>query len=540
MRSQENTPSDSKRRFFFYGIRGGILATAILYIGTSLLALPFPPVLIFQLLISPVPGSIQSVVVETFLEYAKYTAFVFSAGIYVVIYGLLGILIGFVFRRNLQTKRNSALAITTAIPTAIALAFDAMLTSTSSGLASSTGWLISGVLIVAANLVFASDFVQQVQSHMQVQQMTQPGSTVLLSRRGFLKKAAIAAAVLIVAGIAARVGLDIFSGQPVVSSGTVIPVDTPPSETNPQDLPAVFRDARISDLVGSEVTDSRVFYRVDIDPIPPQLNLDQWSLKITGKVNNPITLNKDSLMALPAKDEYSTLECVSNTINPPAALISNAKWTGTSLAALLNQAGLTSDAKYVVFHSADGYTVGIPLDRAIRPEALLAYKMNDAPLPNEHGFPLRAILPGIYGMMNAKWITEIEVVDYAYLGYWQDRGWSNDARINTTSLIYYPSPQAQVSDPIPIAGIAFAGDRGISKVEVSVDGGKTWNPATLKTPLSPYSWVLWAYTWTPTNKGSTTVTVRAYDGAGNVQTPFAEQPFPNGASGLHSIQVTVT
>ena len=540
MRSQENTLSDSKRRFFLCGLRGGILATAVLFIGTSILALPFPPVVIFQLLISPVPGSIQSVVVETFLEYAKYAAFVVSAVIYVGIYGLLGILIGFLFRRDLQTKRNSALIVTTAIPSAVALAFDALLTSTSSGLASSTGWLISSVLIVAANLIFAGDFVQQVQSHMQVQQMTQAGPTGLLSRRGFLKKAVIAAAVLIVAGFAARVGLDIFSGQPVVSSGTVIPVDSPPSETNPQDLPVVFRDARINNLVGSEVTDSRVFYRVDIDPIPPQLNLDQWSLKITGKVNNAITLNKDGLMALPAKDEYATLECISNTINPPAALISNAKWTGVSLAALLNQAGLTSDAKYVVFHCADGYTVGIPLDRAIRPEALLAYKMNDEPLSNEHGFPLRTIVPGIYGMMNAKWITEIEVVDYAYLGYWQNRGWSNDARIKTTSLIYYPSPQTQVSEPIPIAGIAFAGDRGISKVEVSVDGGRTWNLATLKTPRSPYSWVLWAYAWTPVNKGSTTVTVRAYDGTGTVQNAFAEQPFPNGASGLHSIQVTVT
>src|SRR5208283_2783678 len=399
--------------------------------------------------------------------------------------------------------------------------------------------LISGVLIVAANLIFASDFVQQVRSHMQVQQMTQAGPTGLLTRRGFLKKAVIAAAVLIVAGVAARVGLDIFSGQPVVSSGTVIPVDSPPSETNPQGLPAVFLDARISDLVGSEVTDSRVFYRVDIDPIPPQLNLDQWSLMITGKVTNSITLDKDSLMALPAKDEYSTLECVSNTINPPAALISNAKWTGTSLAALLNQTGLTSDAKYVVFHSADGYTVGIPLDRAMRPEALLAYKMNDAPLPNEHGFPLRAILPGIYGMMNAKWITEIEVVDQVYLGYWQERGWSNDARIKTTSIIYYPPPNARVNGTTPIAGVAFAGDRSISKVEVSVDGGNTWNEAILKQPRSTYSWVLWAYEWSPTATGTVNIIARAYDGKGQLQERSVVQPFPDGASGYQSNQVTV-
>ena len=207
MRSQDNTLSDSKRKFFFYGLRGGILATAVLFIGTSILALPFPPVVIFQLLISPVPGSIQSVVVETFLEYAKYTAFVVSSVIYVGIYGLLGVLIGFLFRRNLQTKRNSVLAITTAIPSAVALAFDALLTSTSSGLASSTGWLISGVLIVAANVIFASDFVQQVQSRMQVEQTTQVEPKGLLSRRGFLKKVVVAAAVLIVAGVATPWGL---------------------------------------------------------------------------------------------------------------------------------------------------------------------------------------------------------------------------------------------------------------------------------------------------------------------------------------------
>ena len=523
-----------------YGLRGGILATTVLFIGTSILALPFPPVVVFQFLISLVPGSVQSVVVETFLEYAKYAVFVASAAVYASIYGLLGILIGSLFPRNLQTKRDNALAVTTAIPSAIALAFDAILTSTSSGLSSPTGWLISGAVIVAANLIFASDFVQQVKSHMQVQQMAPLGPTGSQSRRGFLKNILIAAAVLMVAGFAARVGLALFSGQPLVSSGTVIPVNGPPNKTNPSDLPVVFTDARISSLVGSELTDNRVFYRVDIDPIPPQLDLGQWSVKITGKVRNSIVLDMDGLMALPAKDEYSTLECISNTINPPAALISTAKWTGVSLAALLNQAGPGSDAKYVVFHCADGYTVGIPIDRAIGPEALLAYKMNDELLPREHGFPLRTIVPGIYGMMNAKWITEIEVVDYAYLGYWQDRGWSNDARIRTTSLIYYPSPQAQIGGPIPIAGIAFAGDRGVSKVEVSVDGGRTWNLATLKMPRSPYSWVLWAYAWTPANKGSTTVTVRAYDGMGVVQDAFAEQPFPNGASGLHSIQVTVS
>jgi len=246
------------------------------------------------------------------------------------------------------------------------------------------------------------------------------------------------------------------------------------------------------------------------------------------------------MMRLPAKSQYTTLECISNTINPPGALISNAKWTGVPLATILDQAEVSADAKYVVFRCGDGYTVGIPLDRAMRPEAMLAYRMNDEVLPNEHGFPLRAVVPGIYGMMNAKWITEIEVVDYVYFGYWQQRGWSNDAKIKTMAIIHYPPEGAQISGPTPIAGLAFAGDRGISRVEVSVDGGNTWNEAIVKKPDSPYSWVLWAYEWVPKSSGTFTILARAYDGTGRPQESKITSPFPEGASGYHVIQVTAT
>jgi hypothetical protein len=243
---------------------------------------------------------------------------------------------------------------------------------------------------------------------------------------------------------------------------------------------------------------------------------------------------------MPPTDQYATLECVSNTINPPGALISNGKWTGIPLATILNQAGLTSDAIYIIFHCAEGYTVGIPKERALEPGALLAYDLNDAPLPPEHGFPLRAVIPGLYGMMNAKWITEIEASDSVYLGYWQERGWTNDAMIKTTSIIYYPSDGATVNSSLPIAGVAFAGDRGISKVEVSTDGGNTWDTAQLKPPKSPYSWVLWAYQWTPTTTGTQTIVVRATDGTGQLQDSAQNQPFPNGATGYNSIEVNVT
>jgi DMSO/TMAO reductase YedYZ molybdopterin-dependent catalytic subunit len=543
--SKESPLSSSLRRSFFYGLASGIVATLLLFVGSSLFALPFPPEAIFQLLIAPVPGAIESIVVETLQEYAKYSGFVFSSAMYAVMYALLSVLIVYVFGRGPRVKRLDAMIAAVAAPSLIAVGLDALLSARSSALTSATGWLISVLLVLGANLVYAGSFVPRVwpATTMRARAKAKPISS--MARRGFLKSAVIVAAVLVIGGVIAKVGLNLFSGQPLVSSGTSIPVNNQQSvttfqnETASQELPTIFQDERIRDLVNSEITDNRVFYRVDIDPIPPQLNFDQWSLKITGKVNSPFTINKDSLMAMQTNDEYVTLECVSNTINPPGALISNAIWTGVPLPFVLNQAGVASDAKYVVFHCADGYTVGIPLDRAMKSDALLAYKMNDQLLPTGHGFPLRAIVPGIYGMMNAKWVTEIELVDYVYLGYWQERGWSNDARIKTTSIIYYPSAQAEVSGTIPIAGVAFAGDRGISKVEVSADGGSTWNEATLKKSLSPYSWVLWAYEWNPSIKGSATIIVRAYDGAGTVQDPTSVQPFPNGASGYNQIQVAV-
>jgi DMSO/TMAO reductase YedYZ molybdopterin-dependent catalytic subunit len=142
--------------------------------------------------------------------------------------------------------------------------------------------------------------------------------------------------------------------------------------------------------------------------------------------------------------------------------------------------------------------------------------------------------------MNAKWITEIEVTDQVYLGYWQERGWSNDARIKTTSIIYNAPSNVQMNSSTPIAGVAFAGDRGISKVEVSVDGGSTWNEATLKPPRSPYAWVLWAYDWKPTAAGTANIVVRATDGKGQLQDSTVTQSFPDGASGYPSAQVTVS
>ena len=429
-----------------------------------------------------------------------------------------------------------------AVPTVIGLGLQLELANAFPAISSLYGWILAGILVIAVNLIYTKTVINYTTIAPAAVTMNQtPTAAIPSVRRGFLKKAVIAAAVLVFAGVAAKIGLSILSNQPVVTSGTAVPINPsgPIIPTLPSGAPDIFSDPRISNLVASEVTDSRVFYRVDINPIPPQLDFDKWTLNLHGKVNTAQTLDKNSLLQLATVDQYATLECVSNSIYPPGGLISNAKWTGVPLATLLKQAGLLADSNYVVFRCADGYTVGIPIARALEPGALLAYKMNDAMLPNEHGFPLRAIVPGIYGMMNAKWITEIEVTDQVYLGYWQERGWSNDARIKTTSIIYYPTNNVQMNGSTPIAGVAFAGDRGISKVEVSVDGGSTWNEATLKPPRSPYAWVLWAYDWKPTATGTANIVVRATDGKGQLQDPTVTQSFPDGASGYSSVQVPV-
>ena len=535
------------RKFFVGGLFGGILATVILFVATEFLGFPFPPLAIFQALISPVPGSIQSVMVDTFREYAKYSAFVASSAIYAIMYSLIAVGLAFVFKGDLHAKVKEATLVGVGVPTVIGLGLQLDLANAFPAVSSLYGWVLAGILVVAVNLIYAKTVINYTTiAPAAVTAKQTPKTAVSSVRRGLLKKAVVAAAVLVFAGVAAKIGLSILSNEPVVTSGTAVPINpsggqtiTTSSSGASSGVADIFSDPRISDLVASEVTDNRIFYRVDINPIPPQLDFDTWTLNLHGKVNNPQTLDKNSLLQEATVDEYATLECVSNTIDPPGGLISNAKWTGVPLATLLKQAGLLSDSNYVIFRAADGYSVGVPIARALEPGALLAYKMNDAMLPNEHGFPLRAIVPGIYGMMNAKWITDIEVTDQVYLGYWQDRGWSNDARIKTTSIIYNPPGSVTVNSSTPIAGVAFAGDRGINKVEVSVDGGNTWNEATLKPPRSPYSWVLWAYYWKPTATGTANIVVRATDGQGQLQDPTPTQSFPDGASGYSSAQVTV-
>jgi DMSO/TMAO reductase YedYZ molybdopterin-dependent catalytic subunit len=354
-------------------------------------------------------------------------------------------------------------------------------------------------------------------------------------RREFIEKGIIG----IVALVGAAIGLTslggIFSSSQIAPSGGGQPIDL-------QDAPAIFRDPRLSTLVDSEVTPNNDFYRVAIDIFDPTVDVSSWSLQVSGLVNNPKTYHIQDIQALPKASQYTTFECVSNEVN--GNLISNALWDGVKISDLLADVGGIQDgALYVVFYSVDGYSVGIPLSKAMMDDSLLAYSMNGVQLPVSHGYPLRAVIPGLYGMMSAKWIKQIAVAGEVYQGYWQTRGWSNDGTIFTEAFIALPRAGqvslSQNSGSIIVGGYAFAGERGISKLEVSFDNGKTWQEAQLKKPLSNRTWTLWAYEWTPPGTGNYQVIARATDGAGEVQTSNSTPTFPNGATGYAAISLQV-
>lgn len=289
-----------------------------------------------------------------------------------------------------------------------------------------------------------------------------------------------------------------------------------------------------------EITTAEDHYVVDINFVQPSVSVDGWSLKVTGLVDSPLDLSFDELQrSFPVVEEYSVLTCISNEIG--GDLVGHSLWGGVRLADLLAEAGVDDGAVDVVLHADDGYTDSIPIEIARDPSVIVAVSQNREPLTQEHGFPCRLRVPMIYGMKNVKWLREIEVVDSDYQGYWMQRGWSDEAIIHTQSRIDVAGQdrKAAVGQPAWIAGVAWAGGRGISKVEVSTDGGSTWQEAMLKDPVSRYSWTLWAYEWEPARKGTFEVVCRATDGDGETQTTAIAPPHPAGSTGLHRVSVKV-
>jgi DMSO/TMAO reductase YedYZ molybdopterin-dependent catalytic subunit len=254
-----------------------------------------------------------------------------------------------------------------------------------------------------------------------------------------------------------------------------------------------------------------------------------WRLAVGGLVQRPLALSFDELQRrFELVSEYAVLTCISNPIGGP--LVGNSLWEGVPLGELLDVAGASPGAWGLAVSCADGYTAGIPLAAARHPGSLVAIAQDGQPLTSDHGFPCRLRIPALYGMLNPKWVTDIRVVATPSTGYWVQRGWSRTAVVRTESRIDTPTG-ARAGQATWIAGIAWAGARGISRVEVSTDAGRSWQRARLHQPLSSWAWTQWAYPWTPLAPGSHELIARATDGLGQVQDAQVRPPHPSGASG---------
>ena len=300
-------------------------------------------------------------------------------------------------------------------------------------------------------------------------------------------------------------------------------------------------DEQFTDVEGLTpiVVPNDEFYRIDTALIVPRPNVDTWELDITGMVRRPTTLTMDNLLGMELHERYVTISCVSNQVG--GDLVGNAKWTGVRLVEVLERAGVADEATQIVGRSVDGWTAGFPTSLAFDGrDPLIAIGMNGEPLPRRHGFPARLIVPGLYGYVSAtKWLSEIELTTWeGFDAYWVPRGWSKTGPIKTQSRIDVPRARSNVAaGDVSIAGVAWAPNVGIVRVEVKIDDGE-WQDAVLTAPLSDDAWVQWRTSF-DLAPGIYKASVRATDATGTAQTEVVTKPRPDGATGHHTVQFSV-
>ncbi|MEV8312497.1 molybdopterin-dependent oxidoreductase [Streptomyces flavidovirens] len=359
-------------------------------------------------------------------------------------------------------------------------------------------------------------------------------------RRGFLLSAAVVAAASTGAGALGR-ALGGTRTRGAVASREAVVLPRPASPAAPVPRGAQLRVAGLSPFV----TPNKDFYRVDTALVVPKVDADRWQLRIHGRgVRRPLTLTFQDLLGRELIERDITLACVSNEVGGP--YVGNARWIGVRLSDVLEEAGVRppsrgGQADQLVARSVDGMTLGTPVEDVMDGrDALLALGMNGEPLPFDHGFPVRMVVPGLYGYVSAcKWIEDIELTTFdAYDPYWVKRKWARKAPIKTQSRIDTPKPFARPrAGTVVVAGVAWAQHRGIDRVEVRVDDGP-WQTADLATEDTADTWRQWSYRWAAT-PGTHTLTVRATDRTGQVQTERRTRTIPDGASGRHSVVVSV-
>ncbi len=393
-------------------------------------------------------------------------------------------------------------------------------------------WTLVAAAIGVVALVFLLDRVKNpTRFHTVVEDPTHPNAT----RRAFLIWSAGAGAAAL---STTAVGRGIRGTSAAESARQSITI--PPAQTSVATATATATATAESPAgLSSFITPNTDFYRIDTALSIPQVDPASWKLSFTGLVDNPFEITYDEILAMDLEDHTITLSCVSNEVG--GNLVGNATWTGVPLDALLDRAGVRPEAGQIVGRSRDDWTAGFPTGViGDGRNALLAVGMNGEPLPVRHGFPARLVVAGLYGYVSAvKWIEEIQLTGWDdFDGFWIPRGWSKLGPMKTMSRIDVPKRNAKVeAGTTPVAGVAWAPTRGISKVEISVDQGE-WLECTLGETTTDESWVLWHTAWTATT-GRHTISARAYDASGALQPMGPVGPRPNGAEGWHTIRVDV-
>jgi len=353
-------------------------------------------------------------------------------------------------------------------------------------------------------------------------------------RRAFLQLAAGAA---VVAATSALVGRRLLERGTHAIAVARQRIGLPPA-THPVGAPTAAMNVGVQGVTPL-VTPNADFYRIDTALTYPQINYEHWRLRIHGMVRTPIELSFNDLTAMELIEQYVTIGCVSNLVG--GNLVSTAAWRGVRLRDLLTRAGVDPRADQVIGRSVDGFTVGFPTTAALDDRgAMIAIGMNGTPLPLEHGFPARLIVPGLYGYVSAtKWLSDIELSRFdQFDSYWVQRGWNQQGPILTQSRIDIPQPHRTArAGTIPVAGVAWAPTRGIRNVEIQVDN-QPWRSATLADALSTDTWRQWSYLWEAT-PGTHQLRVRATDSTGALQDANDQPPGPGGATGYHTININV-
>jgi DMSO/TMAO reductase YedYZ molybdopterin-dependent catalytic subunit len=542
----------------------GVLATLAL-LGFLLLfarlgLLSFVPLDIADAIIRLTPGALATQGIEALGPGAKLSVELAGSLLFIAAGGLLALLYS---RRAPHRLMLGGLALATAA-FALTLVVQLIGGGAREGL---SGLALTGTLLLGWGLVLAMllNRLTVVTPAVAARPIVDERRIFLLRSGGTLLAVALGSGAL--AQLLARSG----TTPQVAGAGQSLPTSPPPPTAAPSRAPASLPSAAptgtsapvaqaaptVAPMATSAPTPAPVFvtapgtrspfntnetlYVISSGTRDPELAREDWRLAIGGAGDAPFSLGYDELLALPRVDQTSTLQCISNEVGN--YLIGNCVWNGVRLADLLEQAGVQAGVIDIKLTAAEGYTESIPLETARDPRTLIVYGIDGEALAVNHGFPARLIVPGLYGEKNVKWLTGIEAVREDYQGYWQQRGWTDTAIIETTSVFDTGNPRLTSAPLQPeggvvaLGGIGFAGNRGVSKIELQIDGGE-WREALLDPQGDPITWRFWRYDW-KAEPGRHTLSIRATDGHGKLQTDTPRDPHPDGATGYHTFEVEV-